>query len=464
MLLLPSQYAAAPLRDLLHEAGRGRIAVDHAFVQSILDRGPSAAPELVAYALEQPEEDRLDLTVDFFHILRGLRHPAAIPFYIELLHEDDGEAPDHIYEALGELGADAVEPLLELRAQADGDAQANMEFLLAGLGVKDERIKALLLARLETDPADAAIHLSLYGDRELMPAMAARLERMGEDEQDQRRELEYSLRNLEAPVIEDGHEPYDVFANIDESSSPVWDVLETEEIVEFLAHPSADIRREAAEALVDEEPDEELQQALLSTAETDAEPAVRAAAWQSLSEYWEEPGIADKLRAKMVDPAAPPAERAGAAIAVATNELTPEVEKVLRTLYESLDTRAAAMRGMWRTFDKTFSSIFSKHLQDPIRAIQNEAITGVGYLGMNYESKQLENMFEDPDLRERALFAYALCCSGDTTRSNAKKLYRRIEDLAEGLDDEEKAVVETAIDTRLALHGIEPVFAAPHKH
>jgi HEAT repeat protein len=272
------------------------------------------------------------------------------------------------------------------------------------------------------------------------------------------------LRNLEAPVIEDGHPAYDVFANFEEVAPPVWDVLEAAEIVEFLQHPEAGVRKEAAEALVDEEPDEDLLAALLGAAESDADPAVRGAAWQSLSEYWEEPGVAAKLRAKMADAAAPHTERAGAAIATATNEFTPAVEAVLRELYENEETRPQALRAMWRTFDKTFAPLFSKHLQDPVRAVQNEAITGVGYLGMVYESKQLEQMFDDPDLRERALFAYALCCSGDTTRSNAKKLYRKITDLAGALDEEEKAVVETAIDTRLALHGLEPVFARPHEH
>jgi HEAT repeat protein len=464
MLLLPSQYADAPLRDLLHEAGRGRIGVDQAFVKAILDRGPEAAAELAAYGLDQPEEDRVDLTVDLFHIFRALRHPAAIPFLIDLLHQDDGEAPDHIYEALGELGEAAVEPLLELREKADEESRGNMEFLLAGLGVQDDRIKQLLLERLETDPADAAINLSLYGDKELIPAIAARLERMGEEEQDEKRELEYSMRNLEAPVVDDGHPPYDVFENFEAVAPPVWDVLDAEEIVEFLQHPDPNVRKEAAEALVDEEPDEVLLDALVGVAENDEDAVVRGSAWQSLSEYWEEPGVAAKLREKMADAGAPARERAGAAIAVATNELNPAVEAVLRELYENEETRPQAMRGMWRTFDKTFAPIFSKHLQDPIRTVQNEAITGVGYLGMVYESKQLEDMFDDPDLRERALFAYALCCAGDTTRSNAKKLYRKIADLAGGLNDDEKDVVETAIDTRLALHGLGPVFAEPHEH
>ena len=178
MLLLPSQYAAAPLRDLLHEAGRGRIATDHAFVKAILDRGASVAEEVAAYALDQPEEDRVDLTVDLFHVLRALRHPAAIPFFLDLLHQDDGEAPDHIYEALGELGEAAVEPLLALRETTEGDSKANLAFLLAGLGVKDDRIKAILLERLETEPTDAAINLSLYGDRDLIPAMIERMERI----------------------------------------------------------------------------------------------------------------------------------------------------------------------------------------------------------------------------------------------------------------------------------------------
>lgn len=467
MLLLPDQFAGMPVRDLLHAAGMGRVGVDHAFVKALLDRGPQAAPEIVAYALEQPEEDKLDLSIELFHVLRGLRDPAALPLYINLLQEDDGEAPDHIYEALSELGEAAVEPLLKLWEQSEGDTRSNMEFLLAGVGVKDDRIRKILLDRLETDPTDAAIHISLYGDRSLMPAIEDRIKRLDEsapDYADQKRELEYSLRNLEAPTVQDGHPPYDVYENFPETASPVWDVLEGEELIEYLAHPAPAIRQEAAEALVDEEPSDEARDTLLQLAESDPEPAVRGAAWQSLGEYWEEPQITEKLRTRAQERLAPPLERVGAAIAVATHELTPEIEPVLRELYELPETRPAAMRGMWRTFDKRFADVFSRHLQDPLRDVQNEAIIGVGYLGLSYEAKKLEEMFEDPDIRERALFSYALCCPGDFNRSTAKRVFRKISDLADGLSDEETDVVHTAIDTRLAMLGMAPVFAESHNH
>lgn len=467
MLLLPDQFAGTPVRDLLHAAGMGRVGMDHAFVKSLLDRGPEAAPEITGYAMDQPEEDKLDLSLDLFHVLRGLRHPAALPFFIALLHQDDGEESDHIYEALGELGQDAVEPLLKIWEESEGDARSNAEFLLAGLGVKDDRIRKILLDRLESDPGDAAIHLSLYGDRSLMPAIENRIKSLDESAEgyaDQKRELEYSLRNLEAPSIEDGHPPYDVYENFPETASPAWDVLEGEELIEFLSHPAASVRQEAAEALIDEAPSEAACDALLKLVDNDPEAAVRGSAWQSLGEYWEEDAIASRLRAKAQEKDAPPLERAGAAIAVASQELNPEVESVLRELYENPDTRASAMRGMWRTFDKRFSDVFSQHLHDPLRPVQNEAIIGVGYLGLSYEAKKLEDMFEDPDLRERALFSYALCCPGDFSRSTAKRVFRKISDLAEGLSEEETDVVHTAIDTRLAMHGMAPVFAEAHSH
>ena len=52
MLLLPSQYAAAPLRDLLHEAGRGRIATDRRSWLDALDNPTPAAGQQFEYGFD----------------------------------------------------------------------------------------------------------------------------------------------------------------------------------------------------------------------------------------------------------------------------------------------------------------------------------------------------------------------------------------------------------------------------
>ncbi|MCC6368457.1 MAG: hypothetical protein IT165_33445, partial [Bryobacterales bacterium] len=43
-------------------------------------------------------------------------------------------------------------------------------------------------------------------------------------------------------------------------------------------------------------------------------------------------------------------------------------------------------------------------------------------------------------------------------RGDMPQVLKKIEDLAGGLSDAEGEVVETALDTRLVLHGLEPVF------
>jgi hypothetical protein len=48
------------------------------------------------------------------------------------------------------------------------------------------------------------------------------------------------------------------------------------------------------------------------------------------------------------------------------------------------------------------------------------------------------------------------------TRGDMPQLMKKIEHLAGGLSDAEGEVVETALDTRLILNGLEPVFLHFH--
>ena len=105
MLLTPDRYAESTLEELLTEASLGRIGVDHAWIGAILARDPEeTARELVAFYLDMDEEIRIDLSAEIFHMLRALRSTAAIPVYVDLLHDSEDDDPSEIYEALAEIG------------------------------------------------------------------------------------------------------------------------------------------------------------------------------------------------------------------------------------------------------------------------------------------------------------------------------------------------------------------------
>jgi hypothetical protein len=97
--------------------------------------------------------------------------------------------------------------------------------------------------------------------------------------------------------------------------------------------------------------------------------------------------------------------------------------------------------------------------------VQRQAIWGCGYLGIGHVAGQIEKLFDNENVREHALFAYALSCPTEVSRGRAKGFYKKIFDLADGLSEEEIEIVESAIDQRLGMHGLEPVFAkSGHKH
>jgi len=467
MLLTPDRYAESTLDELLSEASLGRIGAGHAWIAAILARDPEeTAQELAAFYLDMDEEVRIDLSAEIFHLLRALRSTAGIPVYVDLLHDAADDDPSDIYEALAELGAAAIEPLLALHADAGPEAQSNVEFLLAGLRVDDPRIDALLEARLVSDPADAAINISLYGKASFKDSIEARIASLDAESESfahDKHELEFALDQLAAVTVPDAPPPFDVYAYFPETASPVFDVLEPVEMLACLEHPDAEIRRQAVESLGNEQLDEDDLAKVVALAEEDPDVTVRAQAWQSLAGVIEDRGIREKLEEKFADPEAPALERAGAACALAEGVISEELVAGLEEFYQDPQTRALALKAMWHSLDKRFSEHFPPHLEDEDREIQRQAIWGAGYLGVGHAAGTLEKLFEDPDARDHALFAYALSCPGEVSRGRAKGLYKKIFDLAGGLSAEEVEIVEAAIDQRLSLHGMEPVFH-PHKH
>ena len=160
--------------------------------------------------------------------------------------------------------------------------------------VDDPRIDALLEARLASDPADAAINISLYGKASFRPLIEARiaaLDTASADYAHDKHELEFALDQLAAVTVPDAPPPFDIYAHFPEKAAPVFDVLEPVETLAFLEHPDAETRRHAVESLGNEQLEAEDTAKIVALAESDPEVTVRAQAWQSLAGALEDSAI-----------------------------------------------------------------------------------------------------------------------------------------------------------------------------
>jgi hypothetical protein len=116
---------------------------------------------------------------------------------------------------------------------------------------------------------------------------------------------------------------------------------------------------------------------------------------------------------------------------------------------------------MWRSLYKPFAKYFAQDLfdnddkKDP--AILHQALRGAGYFRLTAQVDKVAKYLDDDDFRDDALFAYALAMPGETTRGRARGILRKIESITHLLPTEERLVM-FAIDERLRLHGLAPVF------
>jgi len=67
-------------------------------------------------------------------------------------------------------------------------------------------------------------------------------------------------------------------------------------------------------------------------------------------------------------------------------------------------------------------------------------------------------LLKDEDLREDALFAYALAIPGKDSPAFLRSLLKKIETEAGGFSEEEEEIVRTALDERLRAAGKPPIF------
>ena len=463
MPTLPAQFETTPVAELLAEAERGLIGFDQRLIQTLIDRPDETLAVMESMLAGEREDAMLDLTEQFFDLYRHFRTPQAIPFFVQLLTQREDSIPDPLMEAFADLGEPAVEPLLELLEASAEDDRPDLVFLLATLGVRDDRIRQLIADTVARDPYEGALCAGLYGDPALKDSVAACLENT-KPASEERKVLEECLAELDR---ERGpHEPaeFDILGLYPAQSMPLFDQILPEEVAAFFECDDATYRARAAASFTDDEYSDEIRDQLFVLAETDPESAVRGAAWRALGERLAEAPILGHLIRIITTKQDDPEEWAGALIGLSGATAEPQVNAALLGAYEDPKTRAAALEAMWRSLDTRFSKYFGPNLRHEDLEVRRQAIQGVGALPIPALSFELIPLLTDEDVREDVIYAYALSIQHNTTPKSVTKLYDMIVEKAGGLSEPEEDLLAVALDRRLEREGYQAVFFPEEGH
>lgn len=462
--------------ELLEAAARGRIGVDRRFLHSLIDNGApnEIAAEVLRFA--RSPQDPYPINVDplLTDLFRHLGTEEALEFYVDAIRRAPEDVDDSLIQALLPFAEKAATPLLALYEELGEEQGSDVAFLLAALRVRDPRVLKLLLDRLEYDAADGAFCLGLYGDAAAQPALEKMLAEVPESEADLHREIAYALEQLKAPEPKYQPEPFDLFAEYPERELPPFEVLDEAERIQMLRSPEADIRAGAAHTFFNQDLEKPAREALFTLATTDPDPAGRGQAWASLGdatagETTESARIRDAMIATLNDESKSIEERGGAAVGLYAVADRNDVRKGLEALYAlGGKARIKALEAMWRSLWEPYAKFFPEHLDDTKPENQDvellrHALRGAGYFRLTGYADKIASFFDrdEPydDLRDDALFAYALAMPGETTRGRIKGMLRKIDSIAK-LSQSETELVMFALDERLRLHGLAPVFEA----
>lgn len=453
----PEDYTATPAFDLLAAGVEGFIGFDQRLIHALVDHPERTRADIVRFAASASYSD--DFEPDLVAIFRYLNTPEAIPFYLSAIRKNVEEIPDDLTEAVTALGAPALEPLLELYHDIGEEQGGDVGFILAGLGLRDQRILEILLERLEYDAGEGALSLSLYGDPAAIPHIQRVLDEVPQGDAFLRHELHGAIQQIKESVTDPAvaPEPFDIFELYPEEAGPNFDLLSEEQRLSLLSDTPAPIRAEAVASFKYGTLSPKARDRLLELGQSDSDANVRGRAWESLADAARDPAIHSLLMTAAAS--APLEERSGAVVALASaSEPDEQLPGLIEALYTEPDARAKAVEAMWKSLDPRFRDHVVRHLDDPDPLVRHHAIYGVGYLGVGSEAPRLISLFEDEDFRPDALLAYALSAPTEISRGRMKPLLRRIEDLAGGLSGPEQELVEDALDQRLAMHGLPPVF------
>lgn len=453
----PEQYSTTPAYELLQAATAGFIGFDQRLIRALLADRDRTIPDLVRFVAAKNYDD--EFILDFVALFHALNTPEAAPFYISVLRLCGEEVPDDLTEAIVDLGAPMLEPLLDLYEELGEEQGGEAAFALAGLGVRDPRILNLLLERLEYDAGDGALMLGLYGDPAAIPHIERILAEIPPEDTNFRHEVQSAIRQIEsgADLQPAAAEPFDIYELYPEEAGPDFGVLSESDRLALLSASNPELRADAASSFRDQEYSPAARSRLLEVAQSDADANVRGRAWEALGEFADEREMKEALfRAARESPLE---ERSGALVALASaREPDPEAMPLIEALYDEPAARAKALEAMWKSLDLRFRPYMSRHLDDPEYLVRHHAILGVGYLDIGSEAERLVPLFEDDDFRHDALLAYAMAVPGETRRSRMKPLFRRIEQLAGGLSKHEVELLEDALDQRLMAAGLTPLF------
>ncbi len=429
-------------------------------LHAILDRGEQSIPDLVRFAAEDHTDDLMDLDPMLIDVFRVLRTNEALPFFMSVVRRNTSDVPDDLVESVVQLGAPAVDPLLELLDELDPGDAGDVPFVLAALRVPDTRILQALTQRLENDPQDAALCLEIYGDRGAIPALEAALAKIPADDSRSRAPIQAVIESLGLPVVPSSEtdEPFDIWGLYPGEAAPDFAALEDQDRLAMLEKGSAKLRAEVALSYQGTDLSSAVRARLIQLAKTDPDPVVRGAGWEALGEIGDDSELLQVMLKVLDNPDAAVEERAGAAVGLAEQCDNPAVYEAILSLYQEPSGRAKALKAMARSFDKRFSDYPPMHLDDPDPAIKTQAIWGVGYLNLSSEAPRLEELFEDAEFRSDALFAYALSVPGETSTGRVRALMKKVEEAAGGFLEDEEDLVRIALDQRLLLHGKAPVF------
>lgn len=459
---IPETFKDHSVTELLTAAAYGRVGVDKRLIQSIFDRGEAAMPEVVKFAGEPfaDDENTANLTRHLFLLLRHYRTPLALPFLMALVKANLEELPEELMEAVLEIGPSAVDPILALYDEVDEDElRGEIAFLLASFRNRDPRILKRVLDYFEYDTADGAIILDSFGDPGAIPAIEKVLAEPAL-EAEMKAELEDiadSLREDHPP--DEPPPPYDALAEYEDTEEPIYDILADYELMAMLSSPSEEYRTGAVDNLSSQDLTPTVVLRVHQLARTDPSPRLRGRAWEALAGDPDDKAIIAEMSAILEDVSKPVEERTGTLVALASLNKYSRIKEALLDFYHSFpEHRPRVIKAMWRTLDKAWGKYMSEGLASSNDDVREQAILGIGNLQLSSEADKIEALFGHEHLRPAALYAYALAAPGETSRVRMKSLFTLIEKLADGLDEQEAELVEQALDERLAIKGMKPVF------
>lgn len=466
VIITADKYKETPVYDLLAAAAKGHVGVDQRLLRAIVERGEAAVEDIVRFGMENRFEDRINLEEDLIAMVQYLGSPKALPLLIEYLRHEPEDPTEDMVHAFLRIGQPAITALLDLYKELGPEAGSDIAFVLASFRQRDPRIIETLAARAAYDAGDAAFLLGVHGDPAAKPFLEELAGKALVNEELAKKlgteaEEALSVLGMEAAAPEIP-EPVSLWDLYPEYIEPVFDVMPVEERIAFLQCSSAELRADAATSFIDREIPEEVGKILADLAKNDSNVGVRAVSLTALGAFAEEDTIFQLLTAVLADRSKLAPERCGALLGVAAvAKQHPELRVYFDEFYSNPATCARAIEAMWRSMDISFYEVYKRHLGDADIDIRRQAIKGIGFAEVSSEAPRLVELFRDEEFRLDALFSYAMCVPLKRLhRGDMPQLMKKIEELAGGLSEVEGEAVETALDTRLILHGLEPVFVS----